>query len=298
MAVTAGGVESLSVSSGWRQLLDALRRGPVVSVSMIGIIVLAALFAPLVAPHHPNDQSLDDRLSPPMWQEGGTFGHILGTDKLGRDILSRLIYGARVSLIIAGAVLAISGISGLVIGIVAGYFGGRVDAVLMRIVDAFIAMPGILIALLFAATLGGGIITLIIAIALFRWSTFARVVRGEVLSLREEDFVALAVVHGCSPLRVMVVHILPGVMSTWAVLATLNAGGIIITEASLSFLGAGIPPPTASWGQMVSEGRTFIATAWWIAIMPGVAITVVVLAFNLFGDWLRDFLDPKLRALQ
>ncbi len=298
MAVTAGGVESLSVSSGWRQLLDALRRGPVVSVSMIGIIVLAALFAPLVAPHHPNDQSLDDRLSPPMWQEGGTFGHILGTDKLGRDILSRLIYGARVSLIIAGAVLAISGISGLVIGIVAGYFGGRVDAVLMRIVDAFIAMPGILIALLFAATLGGGIITLTIAIALFRWSTFARVVRGEVLSLREEDFVALAVVHGCSPLRVMVVHILPGVMSTWAVLATLNAGGIIITEASLSFLGAGIPPPTASWGQMVSEGRTFIATAWWIAIMPGVAITVVVLAFNLFGDWLRDFLDPKLRALQ
>jgi peptide/nickel transport system permease protein len=259
---------------------------------------LAALFAPLVAPHHPNDQSLDDRLSPPMWQEGGTFGHILGTDKLGRDILSRLIYGARVSLIIAGAVLAISGISGLVIGIVAGYFGGRVDAVLMRIVDAFIAMPGILIALLFAATLGGGIITLIIAIALFRWSTFARVVRGEVLSLREEDFVALAVVHGCSPLRVMVVHILPGVMSTWAVLATLNAGGIIITEASLSFLGAGIPPPTASWGQMVSEGRTFIATAWWIAIMPGAAITVVVLAFNLFGDWLRDFLDPKLRALQ
>ena len=298
MAVTAGGVESLSVSSGWRQLLDALRRGPVVSVSMIGIIVLAALFAPLVAPHHPNDQSLDDRLSPPMWQEGGTFGHILGTDKLGRDILSRLIYGARVSLIIAGAVLAISGISGLVIGIVAGYFGGRVDAVLMRIVDAFIAMPGILIALLFAATLGGGIITLTIAIALFRWSTFARVVRGEVLSLREEDFVALAVVHGCSPLRVMVVHILPGVMSTWAVLATLNAGGIIITEASLSFLGAGIPPPTASWGQMVSEGRTFIATAWWIAIMPGAAITVVVLAFNLFGDWLRDFLDPKLRALQ
>ncbi len=298
MAVTAGGVESLSVSSGWRQLLDALRRGPVVSVSMIGIIVLAALFAPLVAPHHPNDQSLDDRLSPPMWQEGGTFGHILGTDKLGRDILSRLIYGARVSLIIAGAVLAISGISGLVIGIVAGYFGGRVDAVLMRIVDAFIAMPGILIALLFAATLGGGIITLTIAIALFRWSTFARVVRGEVLSLREEDFVALAVVHGCSPLRIMVVHILPGVMSTWAVLATLNAGGIIITEASLSFLGAGIPPPTASWGQMVSEGRTFIATAWWIAIMPGAAITVVVLAFNLFGDWLRDFLDPKLRALQ
>jgi peptide/nickel transport system permease protein len=168
----------------------------------------------------------------------------------------------------------------------------------MRIVDAFIAMPGILIALLFAATLGGGIITLTIAIALFRWSTFARVVRGEVLSLREEDFVALAVVHGCSPLRIMVVHILPGVMSTWAVLATLNAGGIIITEASLSFLGAGIPPPTASWGQMVSEGRTFIATAWWIAIMPGVAITVVVLAFNLFGDWLRDFLDPKLRALQ
>ncbi|MAF52314.1 MAG: peptide ABC transporter permease [Chloroflexi bacterium] len=298
MAVAAGGVESLSVSSGWRQLLDALRRGPVVSVSMIGIIVLAALFAPLVAPYHPNDQSLDDRLSPPMWQEGGTFGHILGTDKLGRDILSRLIYGARVSLIIAGAVLAISGISGLVIGIVAGYFGGRVDAVLMRIVDAFIAMPGILIALLFAATLGGGMITLTIAIALFRWSTFARVVRGEVLSLREEDFVALAVVHGCSPLRIMVVHILPGVMSTWAVLATLNAGGIIITEASLSFLGAGIPPPTASWGQMVSEGRTFIATAWWIAIMPGAAITVVVLAFNLFGDWLRDFLDPKLRALQ
>jgi peptide/nickel transport system permease protein len=265
---------------------------------MIGTMIFAAIFAPFVAPHDPLEQSLDDRLNPPAWLEGGSSKNLLGTDKLGRDTLSRLIHGARVSLIVAGAVLAVGGISGLVIGIVSGYFGGRIDAVLMRIVDAFIALPGILIALLFAVTLGGGILTLIIAIAMFRWSTFARVIRGEVLALRQQDFVQLAIVHGCSPIRVMTVHILPSVMSTWAVLATLNAGGIIITEASLSFLGAGIPPPAASWGQMVAEGRTFVATAWWLAITPGVAITIVVLAFNLFGDWLRDFLDPKLRALQ
>lgn len=208
------------------------------------------------------------------------------------------MFGARVSLTVAGVALAVGGGVGLVVGVLSGYLGGVVDTLLMRLVDSFMAIPGLLIALLFAVTLGPGLTTVVIAISMFTWATFARVIRGEVLILRHQDFVAVAKVHGCSPLRIMVVHMVPGVLSTWAVLATLDVSRVIITEATLSFLGAGIPPPQASWGQMISDGRQFVATAWWLAIMPGVAITLVVLAFNQFGDWLWDFLDPKLRALQ
>lgn len=285
-------------AGSWAQALADLRRLPLLPLTVLLAVVVAAAFAPLVAPLSPTDQSLLERLQPPVWQKGGTSTYILGTDGLGRDILSRLIFGARVSLIVAGSALLVGGGVGLVVGVVSGYVGGAVDAVLMRLVDSFIAIPGILIALLFAVTLGPGLFTVVIAISTFTWATFARVIRSEVMTLRGQDFVALARVHGCSPVRIMVLHIVPGVASTWAVLATLNVSSVIITEATLSFLGAGIPPPQPSWGQMISEGRQFVATAWWLAIMPGVAITLVVLAFNQFGDWLRDFLDPKLRALQ
>jgi peptide/nickel transport system permease protein len=274
-----------------------LARLPWIPFAIITVLVLVAVFAPLIAPYSPTEQSLPEKLRPPAWQERGSTAHLLGTDGLGRDMLSRLVYGARVSLTAAACALLVGGAVGLTIGIVAGYAGGRVDATLMRIVDATLSFPTILIALLLAVSLGQGLRTIVIAIALIIWARFARVVRGEVLGVKTRDFVALARVHGCSGLRIMGVHILPNVMNTFMVLLTLHIGFVIIVEASLSFLGAGIPPPTPSWGQMVADGRSLIASAWWVSVIPGVAIMLMVLAFNLFGDWLRDWLDPRLRQV-
>ncbi len=274
-----------------------MRQLPWTSIIIIGAMVFAALFAPFLTPHSPIDQTLPDKLLPPFWEEKGSTKYILGTDIFGRDVLTRLLYGARVSLIVTGLSLLVGGGVGLLIGIVSGYIGGRLDSLLMRLVDAAFTFPAILFALLLAVTMGQGLRTLIIAISVLLWAGFARVVRGEVLALKERDFIALAKVHGCSEVRIMVTHILPNVMNTFMVLVTLNVGVVIVAEASLSFLGAGIPPPTPSWGLMVAEGRGKISSAWWLSLIPGVAITLVVLAFNLFGDWLRDRLDPKLRQL-
>ncbi len=285
------------------EALDTKKRGsswwqlPWTSLFIIATLIFVAIFAPVLTPHSPIEQSLPDKLKPPFWQEGGTTKHILGTDVFGRDILTRLFYGARVSLIVVVFALILGGGVGLILGLLSGYIGGRVDNLLMRLVDAALAFPTILFALLLAITLGQGIRTLVIAITLILWARFARVVRGEVLSVKTRDFVALAKVHGCSHLRIMLVHILPNILNTFMVLLTLHVGVVIVAEASLSFLGAGIPPPTPSWGLMVAEGRGKITSAWWISLIPGVAITLVVLAFNLFGDWLRDRLDPKLRQL-
>jgi peptide/nickel transport system permease protein len=270
-------------------------RLPWTSFVIIGVMVIVALLAPVLAPHSPTEQSLPDKLKPPAWQEGGSSKYLLGTDTLGRDMLSRLIYGARVSLTVAAFALLSGGTIGLAVGILAGYAGGRTDSTLMRIVDATLTFPTILIALLFAVSLGASLRTIVLAIIIIIWARFARVVRGEVLGVKSRDFVALARVHGCSHVRIMTSHILPNVMNTFMVLMTLHIGFVIIVEASLSFLGAGIPPPTPSWGQMVADGRSHIASAWWIAVVPGTAIMLVVLAFNLFGDWLRDWLDPRLR---
>lgn len=272
-----------------------LGRLPWTAFVIIGVLVICAVFAPLIAPHSPTEQSLPDKLRPPAWQDGGSTKHLLGTDLLGRDLFSRLVYGARVSLTVAGFALLSGGLIGLAVGIVAGYTGGRTDSTLMRIVDATLTFPTILIALLLAVSLGAGLRTIVLAITVIIWARFARVVRGEVLSVKTRDFVALARVHGCSHLRIMAIHIVPNVMNTFMVLLTLHIGFVIIVEASLSFLGAGIPPPTPSWGQMVADGRGHIASAWWMSALPGVAIMLVVLAFNLFGDWLRDWLDPRLR---
>jgi peptide/nickel transport system permease protein len=207
------------------------------------------------------------------------------------------VYGARVSLTVAMFALLSGGLIGLGIGIIAGYVGGRTDSTLMRIVDATLTFPTILIALLLAVSLGPGLRTIVLAITVIIWARFARVVRGEVLTVKTRDFVALARVHGCSHLRIMLVHIMPNVLNTFMVLLTLHIGFVIIVEASLSFLGAGIPPPTPSWGQMVADGRSHIASAWWLSALPGAAIMAMVLAFNLFGDWLRDWLDPRLRQV-
>ena len=274
-----------------------LGRLPWTAFVIIAVMVVVAVFAPLIAPHSPTEQSLPDKLKPPAWQEGGSATHLLGTDLLGRDLFSRLVYGARVSLTVAAFALLSGGLIGLAVGIIAGYLGGRVDSVLMRVVDATLTFPTILIALLLAVSLGAGLRTIVIAITVIIWARFARVVRGEVLGVRARDFVSLARVHGCSSLRIMLVHIVPNVMNTFMVLLTLHIGFVIIVEASLSFLGAGIPPPTPSWGQMVADGRSHIASAWWLSVMPGAAIMLVVLAFNLFGDWLRDWLDPRLRQV-
>src|SRR5580765_265761 len=288
--VDAGTVEDAEPRSDFGRL-------PWTAFVIIAVMVVVAVFAPLIAPHSPTEQSLPDKLKPPAWQQGGSATHLLGTDLLGRDLFSRLVYGARVSLTVAAFALLSGGLIGLAIGIIAGYLGGRVDSVLMRVVDATLTFPTILIALLLAVSLGAGLRTIVIAITVIFWARFARVVRGEVLGVRGRDFVSLARVHGCSSFRIMLVHIVPNVMNTFMVLLTLHIGFVIIVEASLSFLGAGIPPPTPSWGQMVADGRSHIASAWWLSVMPGAAIMLVVLAFNLFGDWLRDWLDPRLRQV-
>jgi len=275
----------------------ARRRAPWIPIGIITVMLAMALFAPLLAPYSPIDQTLRDKLIPPFWVEGGDMRYLLGTDAFGRDILSRLIYGARVSLMVAALALTAGGGVGLVIGIVAGYFGGAVDNLLMRLVDAAFTFPAILFALLLAVTMGQGFGTLVLAISLLLWASFARVLRGEVLALKQRDFVALAKVRGCSSGRIMLTHILPNVLNTFMVLVTLNIGVVIIAEASLSFLGAGIPPPTPTWGLMVSDGRGRIAEAWWVSLIPGIAITLLVLSVNVFGDWLRDRLDPRLRQL-
>jgi peptide/nickel transport system permease protein len=274
-----------------------MRNLPWIPLTIISVMLFMGIFAPFLTSYSPIDQSLPDKLLPPFWEEGGSIKHLFGTDIFGRDVLTRLYHGARVSLIVTALALLVGGGVGLVIGIVSGYVGGRLDSLLMRIVDAALAFPTILFALLLAVTMGQGLRTIVIAISLLLWARFARVVRGEVLAVKERDYVALAKVHGCSSARIMATHILPNVLNTFMVLLTLHVGVVIVAEASLSFLGAGIPPPTPSWGLMVAEGRGKISSAWWLSLIPGVAITLVVLAFNLFGDWLRDRLDPKLRQL-
>jgi peptide/nickel transport system permease protein len=279
------------------KLTYELKHLPWIPLFIIGIMVFAAVFAPIIAPYSPTKQTLSDKLLPPAWQEEGTSEHLLGTDILGRDILSRLIYGARVSLMVAATALFSGGILGGALGIISGYVGGKVDTLIMRAVDATLAFPTILFALLLAVTMGQGVLTVVLAVTLILWARFARVTRGEVLALKTNDYIALARIHGCSSFRIMSVHIMPNVFNTFMVMLTLHVGLVILTEASLSFLGAGIPPPTPSWGQMVADGRAKVASAWWISIIPGLAITMVVIAFNVFGDWLRDRLDPKLRQL-
>jgi len=288
--------EAAAVRPGrWR--LTALKRVPILPLGLIAVMVLSALFAEFLTPYSPVNISLPDRLRPPFWEAGGSLAYPLGTDPLGRDLLTRMIYGGRVSLMIGLLGLLVGGGIGATLGLIAGYAGGRVDAFLMRVTDTALSFPIILFAILLVVILGGSILTVVIAVALVLWARFARVVRGETLSLRERDFVALARLAGSSPRRIIVVHLLPNVFNTLMVLLSLQVGWVIIVEASLSFLGAGVPPPTPTWGSMIAEGRDYIASAWWISFFPGLAILVTVLAFNLLGDWLRDALDPTLRQL-
>jgi len=271
------------------------KRPPIVPVLILLAVVVMALVPELLAPHGPYDQSLRMRFRPPAWVTGGTWAHPFGTDALGRDMLSRIIHGARVSLLVALYSLMVGGVIGTTIGLISGYFGGRTDAILMRLADSMLAFPIILLAFLLAVTMGPSLTTVVVAIGVIIWARYARIIRGEVLSLRERDFVQLARIAGASHFRIIATHILPNVANTLIVLLTMQLGWIIIVEASLSFLGAGIPPPTSAWGSMIAEGRSSLMRAWWVATMPGFALMLVVLSFNLLGDWLRDVLDPRLR---
>jgi peptide/nickel transport system permease protein len=266
-------------------------------LSTITLMVITAVLAEFLTPYSSTEISLANRLRPPFWEQGGSIRHPLGTDPMGRDLLTRMIYGARVSLVVAMLALLVGGGIGAALGLMAGYYGGRLDALVMRVADTTMAFPIILFAILFVVVLGGSIATTVFAVALVLWARYARVIRGEVLSLRERDFVAQARVAGCSSMRIMAVHLFPNILNTLVVLLSLQVGWVIIVEASLSFLGAGIPPPTPTWGSMIAEGRDYVATAWWVSFFPGLAILATVLSFNLFGDWLRDALDPKLRQM-
>ena len=282
---------------GWSfARLRTLRKWPITSIIILVPFLIASVAAPLVAPYGLNEGELSNRLLPPLFF-GGTTDFVLGTDALGRDMLSRIIYGARITALVAGVALIVGGAFGTAMGLISGYFGGWIDEVLMRIVDIKFSLPFILIALALTLIYGSSLTLLLALLAFLNWGGFARQVRGEVLLLREMDYVKLAKVAGASTPRILIKHIFPGVANTVAVVATLSVGGLILAEAGLSFLGAGIPPPTPAWGSMTASGRLYIATSWWASVMPGLAIALVVVALTLLGDWMRDRLDPRLRQI-
>lgn len=273
------------------------REWPLFPGVILFILILCALFAPFIAPHNERYGDLRAPNTPPAWVDGGESKYILGTDNLGRDILSRLIYGARISLVVAAVVLGTGAVGGTIMGLISGYFGGQIDELLMRFVDFTLAVPFILIALAVIMVFGQSLTIIVVLLAITSWGGFARQVRAEALSIRTLDYIALAQVAGANSLRIMYKHVLPGVINTIIVVATLRVGTLILTESILSFLGVGVPPPTPAWGIMVSDGRSYLDTAWWIAFFPGMAIFLTVLAFNFLGDWFRDRFDPRLRQL-
>ena len=300
-AVLAPAPNRVGLPKIWR----TVKRWPLIPLVLLSLVVFAGVMAPWIAPEDPRKGNLRARMVPPVWLEGGSMEHVLGTDHLGRDILSRIIHGARISLIVAAVTLGLGGTTGTVLGLLAGWYGKWIDEIIMRIVDIALAIPLVLVALVmvvavgqsFPSELGGQTGLIILVLASFFWVRFARLVRGEVLQLKTLDYVNLAKVAGASIPRILFIHIFPGVINTLIVLATLQVGFVILVESTLSFLGAGVPPPTPAWGSMVAEGRDFLAGAWWISTMPGVAILLTVMSLNLFGDWLRDTLDPRLRQL-
>jgi peptide/nickel transport system permease protein len=270
---------------------------PLLSGGVLVLLVVAALFGDALVPYDPAALDLRSAFQPPFWAEKGSWAHPLGTDNLGRDILARIIAGARVSVIVALWAILLAGGIGALAGMISGYFGGWVDAIIMRLVDIQMSIPALALALILAAVLRPGLETVVIVIVVTYWAWYARLVRAEVLSLKERDYVALAKVAGCGPFTIFHRHLAPNIVNTLLVLATLQIGQVIIFEASLSFLGLGIQAPNISWGLMLADARGYITNAWWAITMPGIAIMLTCLSSNLFGDWLRDALDPKRRQL-
>ncbi|GAK14178.1 ABC transporter permease [Geomicrobium sp. JCM 19039] len=276
----------------WKFLLFKSKTGTV-GVFTLLIITLIALLAPLLSPHAPDAVNAVDRLQPPVWLEGGTMTYILGTDHLGRDILTRLFYGAQVSLLVGISSVVVAGFIGVTVGLIAGYYGGFIDNVFMRIVDSFLSIPNILFALVILSIFSPGMLTLIVVLGVTNWVNYARLIRGEVLTLKEREFIKAATSIGVRKGKIIVRHLLPNVMSSFIVISTLTVATTIILETSLSFLGLGIQPPQVSWGGILADGRDYLATSWWLATFPGIAITITVLAVIFVGDWLRDVLDPR-----
>lgn len=280
-----------------RSVASAAIRNPSLAIGLAGVLLAAgvAFLAPLLTPHDPLVSNLTARLTPPAWASGGSRDHILGTDQLGRDVLSRIIYGSRTSLLVGVSAVGIAATLGTAAGIIAGYRGGFVDEVLMRIADIRLNIPFVLLLITVLAIFGSGLRNIIILLALTEWVIYARVIRAETLGVREREFVAASRALGAKDGWIMRRHILPSVASLVVVLASVEVGQLILLESTLGFLGLGVPPPTPTWGNMLGEGREYLANAWWLATFPGLALTITVICLTLVGDGLRDWLDPHSR---
>ena len=282
--------KTISYGLGKRLLIGLKRsRSAQFGLIIIFLFIVMAIFAPFISPYDPLVQDISQRLKPP------TIAHPLGTDQLGRDVLSRVIYGSRISLIVGFSAVFISGLIGITVGLISGFYGGKIDAIIMRLADIQLSLPFILLAIAIMAVLGPGLRNIILVLGITGWVIYARIVRSETLQIKGIDFVNAAISLGNNDLRILFKHILPNVLASAIVVATLEMARMIIMEAALSFLGLGIQPPTPSWGTMVADGRDYITNAWWLITFPGLAIMMTVLGINLFGDWLRDSLDPKLK---
>ncbi len=289
-------ISQVLTKTKFRRWASGARGIPIWALLVLAAMVLLGIFANFF-PYNPKEGDLQIALTPPFWQSGGNTAHLLGTDQIGRDVLTRIAYGARISLAIAVVAVLVSGLTGWTLAILAGYLGGWIDKVIMRMTDIMLSLPFYIVALAIAAIVGPSIRNIIVILSIMLWAQYARVIRSEVLRLRTAGFVSLAVVAGASKARIMLRHIFPNTVNTFIVLATLQLGMTIIFEAALSFIGVGVPPPTPAWGLMLAEGRQYITSAWWLCVFPGLAISLVVLSCNFLGDWLRDRLDPTLRQL-
>jgi len=294
-----GGTANPVARSQWRRAVSSLRRSraAVAGLLVLGVVLFLAIAANWISPHNPNEQVLERRLLPPAWSEGGGRRHLLGTDHLGRDILSRVIYGSRISLSVGILAVIISGVLGVGAGLIAGYYGRGWDAAIMRLVDIQLAFPFILLALAIIGVLGPGLRNVILVLGVAGWMVYARVVRGQVLSVREREFVEAARAVGASDFRILRFHVLPNILAPVIIVGTFAVATCIITEASLTFFGLGVEATIPTWGSMLSDGRAYMATAWWLTTFPGLAMMLTVLALNVIGDWLREFLDPRMRHL-
>lgn len=282
------------------KILKSLLKSKTGAVGIVIVIltVFLAVFAPFIASHDPNMVNPDTMMIPPSWEEGGSPEYLLGTDNLGRDILSRIIFGSRISLMVGICSVVVAGIIGIILGLTAGYYGGIADSIIMRLTDAFLSIPRVLLAMVVLAVVGSGVPTLIFVLGVTNWVSYSRLIRGEVLSVKQKEFVKASVSIGTSNIVIIIRHILPNVFSSFIVVSTLAVAQSIISEASLSFLGLGIQPPIISWGGMLSDGRSYLATNWWVATFPGLAITIIVLGIMFLGNWLRDYMDPHNQGLK
>ncbi len=285
---------------GFRHWMDLLLKSPEGTIGLIILIVviLAASLVGVFSPYDPAKMNLAEKLIPPAWCEGGSMAHILGTDSLGRDVLTRCLYGARVSILVGICSVAVAGVIGTVLGLVSGYYGGWLDSVIMRIADAFHAIPRILLAMVVLFVMEPSVFTLIMVIGVTNWVSYARLIRSEVLTVKEKEYVKASRTIGTSDFSIIRKHILPNVFAQFIVVSTISVAGSIIIEAAMSFLNLGIQPPAVSWGVMLANGRDYVGTHWWVCTFPGIAITITVLGIMFLGNWLRDVLDPKNQGIR